>query len=418
MATATIQSTAPQAAFHALTCRHPAFVAGFGSGKTQTLVNQAFIDASHAHDSLVGIYAPTYSLIDLVHAPRMEERLLEFGVRYKRRKSSPQTISVSSPGMGDYLFGSMDRPESIVAYEIYTGHVDELDVLPTEKAKLAWEKVIGRCRQKPTGIAKPFNRVSAYSTPEGFKFMYQKWKKKPHKDYGMIQASSYSNHFLPDGYVEGMKNNYDPKLFAAYCNGQFVNLTSGSVYSQYDENLNQASLKFNLNECLHIGIDFNIGKMSACIAQEQPNGSIHVIDEIYGCRDTRALCDEIHAKFGEWDGYIYAYPDATNGRKTSSDTTDHQILREYGNFDVVTEDSNPGIQDRVNSVNKMLCNYNQYRALLIDPRCEVLLNGLETQAYDKNNLPDKDSDVDHICDALGYLIWRMRGIKKRYDEVY
>ena len=45
--------TEPQARFFQLEDKYPAFVGGFGTGKTETLVNCAIRDATHAADALV-----------------------------------------------------------------------------------------------------------------------------------------------------------------------------------------------------------------------------------------------------------------------------------------------------------------------------------------------------------------------------
>ncbi|MDU3076854.1 MAG: hypothetical protein E7B29_11220, partial [Mixta calida] len=60
----------------------------------------AFRDASHSSDALIAMYEPTYDLIRLILAPRMEQKLSEFGVRYKYNKSE-NIIYTASSGMGD-----------------------------------------------------------------------------------------------------------------------------------------------------------------------------------------------------------------------------------------------------------------------------------------------------------------------------
>ena len=191
-------------------------------------------------------------------------------------------------------------------------------------------------------------------------------------------------------------------------------------YSEFDRELNVARLEINPNLVLHIGIDFNIGKMSACVIQEQDNmhEDLHVVDEFYGARDTRALAEQIIAKYEKWGAHnIYVYPDATNGRNTASDTSDHEILREFG-FQLISDEANPRVQDRVNAVNVQLRRYDGHRSLMIDDRCDVLLNGIKSQAYDKNQKPAKDADLDHLLDALGYAVWQLRPIKRTFENEY
>ncbi|MDV7677376.1 terminase family protein, partial [Acinetobacter baumannii] len=59
------------------------------------------------------------------------------------------------------------------------------------------------------------------------------------KLYGMIQASTYDNEAnLPDDYISSLYESYPPQLISAYLRGQFVNLTSGAVYPDFDRVLN------------------------------------------------------------------------------------------------------------------------------------------------------------------------------------
>ena len=138
--------TPPQGKFFNLQCKYPAFVGGFGTGKTETMAVSAFRDASHSSDALIAMYEPTYDLIRLILAPRMEDKLSEYGVRYKYNKSE-NIIYTSSPGIGDFVLRTLDNPARIVGYESYRSHIDEIDTLKEQHATDVWIKVIARNRQ-------------------------------------------------------------------------------------------------------------------------------------------------------------------------------------------------------------------------------------------------------------------------------
>ena len=70
---------------------------------------------------------------------------------------------------------------------------------------------------------------------------------------------------LPDGYIDNLRNSYPSNLLSAYLDGEFVNLTAGSVYPEFDRLLNASTEVIRPNETLHIGMDFNVTKMSAII---------------------------------------------------------------------------------------------------------------------------------------------------------
>ena len=61
--------------------------------------------------------------------------------------------------------------------------------------------------------------------------------------------------------------------------------------------------------------------------------------------------------------------------------------------------------DRINSVNAMLLNAQGSRRLLISPKCRQLIKALDGLTYKEGSkIPDNRSGLDHITDALGYLI--------------
>jgi hypothetical protein len=61
--------------------------------------------------------------------------------------------------------------------------------------------------------------------------------------------------------------------------------------------------------------------------------------------------------------------------------------------------------DRINTVNARLCNGFGERRLFISPKCRQLIKALDGLTYKEGTkIPDKRSGLDHIADALGYLI--------------
>ena len=411
MRTVTIKPTQPQADFHALTCKYPAFIGGFGTGKSETMANQAFMDASHSSGALVALYEPTYDLIRLIMAPRMEQKLQQYGIRYKYNKSE-NIIHTSNSQFGDFILRTLDNPARIVGYESYRSHVDEIDTLKADHAREAWIKIIARNRQQPTGLIKPFNRVSAYTTPEGFRFVYDRWVKNASEDYQMIQASTMSNPFLPEDYVESLRSSYPPNLIEAYLNGEFVNLTGGQIYNQYGKGNRSFEIVQDSDKVLYIGMDFNVTKMAARVfvyRDKQP----HCVDEFNELYDTADMIEHIEMRYP--DKKIIVYPDASgNNRKSNAaDETDIKLLKKAG-FRIKAKDANPRVKTRINSVNAMFCNSNGERRVFVNKdKCPVTHDELEQQVYNDKGEPDKAGGKDHGNDAFGYFIVYEHGIKPK-----
>lgn len=394
--------TEPQARFFQLQDKYPAFVGGFGTGKTETLANCALRDALSSSDALIALYEPTYDLVRLILAPRMEEKLSELGIRYKYNKQE-NIIYTSAPNCGDFILRTLENPARIIGYESYRAHVDEIDTLKKAQAALAWRKIIARNRQRPTGIEQPFNRVSAYTTPEGFQFVYDTWERAPKPGYAMVQAATYTNPFLPDDYVQSLRDSYPDALITAYIEGKFTNLNSGSVYPDFDRTLNHCDTVEQEREPLLIGMDFNRLKMSAVVYVLR-GGCPVAVAEITDGRDTPYMAELIKARYAAKGHPIQIFPDASgqNASSKNASESDLSILRQAG-FSIQVNGTNPAIADRVNAVNALIMNGNGERRLKINVnRCPHLADGLEQQAYDKNGMPDKSSGVDHLNDAAGY----------------
>ena len=394
--------TEPQERFFGSQAKYPLFCGGFGTGKTEALILCAVRDALASSSALIGLYEPTYDLVRLILAPRIEERLLELGIRHRHNKQE-NIVYTSNGRCGDFILRTLDNPARIVGYETYRAHVDELDTLRESHAADAWRKIIARNRQQPEGIANPINRVSAYTTPEGFKFAYKTWGKDPAPGYEMVQASTRTNPFLPPDYVDGLRSSYPSQLIDAYINGEFVNLTSGAVYPDFSRAANGCDAVPMPNEPLHVGVDFNVHNCTAVIGVIRDDCPL-IVGEITGVRDTPAMCEAIREMYPS--NHVTVYPDASGARSQSTNAaeSDLRILQAAG-FSVRAPSRNPAIRDRVAAVNALILRGDGARRLAVNTvRCPKVTESLEQQIFDGNGMPDKSSGKDHANDALGYFL--------------
>ena len=412
-----LQMTEPQLEFYQLTDKYPAFVGGFGTGKTETLANCAIRDGLMSSSALIALYEPTYDLVRLILAPRMEQKLTDMGIRYKYNKQE-NIIYTSSGQCGDFVLRTLENPARIVGYQSYRAHVDEIDTLKKDQAQLAWQKIIARNRQQPEDVADPLNRVSAYTTPEGYRFVYDTWGRNPKKGYVMVQAATYSNPFLPEDYVDTLRDSYPPALISAYIEGKFTNLTSGSVYPDFCRKLNHTDEVERPGEALLIGMDFNRLKMSAVVYVIRDGWPV-AVGEITDGRDTPSMVETFHQRYRLKGHALTIFPDASgqNSSSKNASESDLSIIRSAG-MSVRAHSVNPAIADRVNAVNALILNERGDRRLKVNTyRCPHLTDGLEQQAYDKNGMPDKSSGIDHLNDAAGYPLAYLYPIAKPISHI-
>lgn len=401
-----VELTEPQYEFVTATERFPALVAGFGAGKTHAAVIRALALKLQYPRQNVGYYLPTYDLVTTIAFPRFIETLEAWGVPYRQNKNDKM---IHVEGAGSFIFRTMDAPERIVGYEVADSLVDELDTLPEDKARDAWNKIIARNRQKkPDGSA---NTVGVVTTPEGFRFVYDRWVRNAAPGYRIIRASTMSNAAnLPEGYIESLRGTYPSQLLAAYLDGEFVNLVSGSVYPEFDRTLNASAERIQPGEALHVGMDFNVGKMSAVVHVLRGDDP-HAVKEYTGVLDTPAMIALLKR---EHEGHrILVYPDASgNSRKSNNASESDLALLRAAGFGVRVNPANPRVKDRVLAVNKMIHSEGVRRYRVNPETCPELVESLEKQAYDKHGEPDKAGGLDHVVDAAGYFIAYRYPIRK------
>lgn len=396
---AQISPTKPQFDYITASVQFPAMVAGFGSGKTEAAIKRAIIGKLQYPTLDRGFYEPTYDLVRMIAFPRFEEALTELNIPYKLYKSPLNYIEIENAGK--IFFRSMDTPSRIIGYEHADADVDELDTLKIDDAADVWRRIQSRNRQKkPDGS---LNTIGVTTTPEGFKFVYQTWKKDPKKGYKIIQAPTHSNPHLPDGYIESMRESYPAQLIDAYLMGEFVNLTSGTIYKSFDRKLNNTDREWNGHEPVYIGMDFNVGQMSAVVHVKDANGP-RAVDEIINAYDTPDIINVIKSRYRNCT--VRIYPDASGGSRKSVDASKTDIaLLEQAGFSVIYNKKNPFVKDRILAMNRAFCDNNNNREYLVNVnKCPSYADCLEQQVWGNNGEPDKTQNKDHANDAGGYFI--------------
>lgn len=349
-----------------------------------------------------GYFSISYPAIRDIFYPTLEECAHMMGFRIRVNKSE-KAVSLFRGGFyyGTIICRSMDDPSTIIGFKVARALVDEIDVLDKAKAQQAWDKIIARLRLKVDGVV---NGIGVTTTPEGFKFVYSKFKENPTESYSMVQASTYENYkYLPDDYIDSLRESYSPQLADAYIEGEFVNLTAGTVYKDFDRKLNHSDEVESRGEHLFVGMDFNVQKMSAIIHVKR-DGKPVAVNEFTGVYDTPAMIDLIKERYPEHR--ISVYPDASGqARKTvNASISDLSLLKQAG-FSVVSNSKNPSIKSRITCMNSNFCNMKGERNYKVNTtRCPEYTKCLEQQAYDDNGQPDKKQDLDHAPDAGGYFI--------------
>ena len=380
--------------------RIKAYVGGFGSGKTFSFLTETFIN-------LIGkknkdgksnglILYPTYNLADSVFVEPFREILERNGVPYTYNISQHRFKTV----YGNIQIYQTRYPQRIVGASYTYCGIDELDIETFKVAETTVQKALGRLRGCDDA------ELYITTTPEGFGYTWHLMVEEYNDDKLLVHGKTTDNPYLPESYIQSLKDNYDDKLLEAYINGNFVNLTQGATYYGFDRELHTGEYKYNPSLPIRVGMDYNCDPLSSTISQILPNGKVQVIKEITlthggdGDLPTQRMCDVIRDMYP--NNRYYSYPDATGSSKHSSAAfSDISIIRKNG-FIVNVAHINPRVINRLNAVNNQFSKNN----IGIDKGCKLLIKDLEqvtnkegTREIDKSN-----KNLSHLSDAFGYFI--------------
>jgi phage terminase large subunit len=402
-----------QAKFVQSESTHTGLIGGYGCGKSFGGILKTIVKKLKYPGIPVAYYLPTYGLIKDIAFPRFAELFDSMGIAYEVKAGDHEFHTA----YGKIILRSLSNPERIVGYEVGYSCIDETDMLPQPQMTDAFSKIIARNRIKlPNGDV---NQTDIVGTPEGFKFAYDFLVRNTKGNRSIIKGKTKDNPYLPEGYIETLMEMYTPQQLEAYLNGEFVNLTTGTVYHRFDRKANHTNRTVQANDVLHIGMDFNVTKMNAVVhvVDEKIIDWIKVkgiepiqlrvriksaVDEFVNAYDTQELIGLINERYPNHK--IIIYPDASGDNRKSSGKSDIDLLKSAG-FVVRKLSKNPFVKDRVNAMNLAFLDSNGNIIYYCNTdQCPHYTEALEKQTY-KNGEPDKTSGFDHVTEAGGYFVY-------------
>jgi hypothetical protein len=395
------------------TTRDLALVGGRGCGKTYSLCLK-LITLAALHAGYVGAaLSPTGPMATKTIIPGMLDALEQHGVKYRYNRSERKFVLYFGRKQTIIYVLSAENIRDGLGLNLAFFGIDECDTINETVALEAWRKLKGALR---SGVEKHRQAV-AVSTPEGFGFLYRHWVKEltpeNQDDRRLIRGKGTDNVFLDASFFDDLRATYPAAYLAAYIDGEFVNLTNGPVYNEWDNQLNNTNMTLaDLPETvktIHIGMDFNVlGDKSrgiSIVAVAVLNQTPYVIGEHYGSGTTKEAIAQIKKAYP--GKRIMCAPDASGAaEKTSASDSDIAQLQKAG-FVCMNKPANPIIRNRVNSVNAQILNGKGERRLKVNvAKCPILAECLTQQPWDeKTGKPKKDGMLDGPLDALGYVIY-------------
>jgi len=162
-------------------------------------------------------------------------------------------------------------------------------------------------------------------------------------------------------------------------------------------------------------MDQNVDYMTAVLACEYTDGTVHYFDEIRQSNsNTESMAKAMKAKHPQVN---IVYPDpAGSARSTTSHRSDHAILRDYG-YSVRAKKSHPSHIDRLNALNRKLVDASGNVGMTVEPKCKYLIKDLETE-YNGYSFPFEPiaDELYRVTKKGGILVWVVGDYRE--DSIY
>lgn len=398
-----IQLLAAQKAICLSKAREVLCLGGIGSGKSHGIAPWILNKISlHPNGCIILLAANTFSQLINSTVETVTAKFDEWGIKYTKTLSgSKKHILI---GKTTVLLYSLENYQIIRGLNLDYAAVDEM----AYSKKEALDVIRGRLRGRNTKT----HQLLMTTSPNGYNFLYDEFGNiGDNTTKQLIHAVTEDNVFLPEGYYETLYERYggaeNSPLFQQECLGKFVNLTAGSIYSHFKREINMAPCTLDKTKMCFVGVDFNIGNMSAVIVQYY-NGVFKVCKEIRLTGTDSNTFDLGQTIIKELQGYnVQIIPDSTGmARKTCATKTDLQILRDLGLR--ILETHNPHIRSRQQTVNMAFLK----KQCLIDPSCVVTIKELESLS-----VRDDEGTKTHLQVCLGYVIWKLAPLQEVHKQL-
>lgn len=387
------------------------YCGGLGSGKSWAAARKLLLIHLN-NDSKSLLVSPTYEDILRYQLPELENAAADFGLTLINKLNTKKSV----PGMyiqgckHPILIASGDKPERITGFEIGAVWIDEgcrVPIHPIPSRDMITQ-VRGRLR---TGN-NLYGIVS--TTPEGIRnndWVYRDFVTNTVENYRIYYGRTDANKYLHESYVESLKSAFTARQIEQYLEGKFVPLVSGRAHPEFRDDLHIHECDEPNGQQIYMGCDFNVDGLSFVLAYEISPDHIHVFKEKTiesNARIDRMVHECDRDGWGRY-GFIKIHPDqsAVSRQLTSDSHLDvlAQTAKKLGwKFSVKRGTSNKATIDKIMKVNRYFLNAKGDVRLTIDPKCVKLIDSLRNIQIKGSNY-DKDTGLDHICDALAYLIW-------------
>ena len=372
---------------------------GFGCGKSFSIV-MCIIDivkTYNGHDINVGIGSTTITFAQKTILQDLFAILKKTGSEFQYNSKD----SILKIGTITFFLIATEVPANVYGYNLSIFLVDEIDELPQSKVIELNKAVRERTRVLLPDGRKPY--IMYFSTAHGYRGLYHVVKKlkESKQKYYLTYGKTKDNPFIAKSQVESLYALYDDMERLAYLEGKFVNLHSGRVYTDYDEESCKVKpFEITKDMTVFVGQDLNSG-FSKATAIIKKNGILYIVHG-WSFKEIGAAPAIMRSTFPENE--ILWFPDCSGKeilKGYKQEILDNGIQCRIGT-------ANPRILDTVFFVNKL---FKLGKLKIFDCKnTDEVSEALKVQAYNENGMPEKgkgETDPDHFTDSVRYVIYRI-----------
>tara|TARA_Y100000593_G_scaffold94843_1_gene196542 strand:- start:4668 stop:5870 length:1203 start_codon:yes stop_codon:yes gene_type:complete len=338
---------------------------------------------------------PTYRQGKMIVFPILRQMFKGF----ENAKLNESEMSVIFDNGAELSVKGADNEHNLRGVELTKAVMDEMAYIKPH----VWEEIIYPM------LATTQGEVLFIGTPSGYDIMYELYSKgQAESDWRSWQFKTIDGGFVPKEEIERAKRTMDEVIFRQEFEGSFETTGNRAAYN-FDRETHCVQSN-ELSSYLWWGVDFNVDYMTAVLACQYTDGTIHFFDEL---RLKNSNTEELSIEMKKIAPNIEAYPDpAGKARSTTSRRSDHQILRDHG-FLIRAKKAHPSHIDRLNALNRKLKDAEGKVSMTIDPSCVYLIKDLEQCQRDKRGGLDKSQiELTHALDACSYAISHKFPIRK------
>ena len=361
-----------------------------------------FLYHAYKHSKIpitIGILGVTIKLLKQTVIADLERAFDAGNITY-RDNSQAGTITV---GQVTFVYLAMQNPDDIYAFNFHCAICDEIVTAIQERCRV----VMPAGKDMPS--RDPFIFFSTTAQGLGGTYQLIEYLKEKKLPYIKIRGRTQDNTNLAPSQLKLLRGLYTEEEAKAYLDGEFVNLSTGRVYPEFNAK-QHVYMPFSIkpDEVIYVGQDFNAG-YNAAVEMIERNGKIYIVNTHHWSYvgDAARRLRELHPT-----NRIIMIPDA-NGKEIMSGFVEE--FEKY-NVEICWNNINPSILERITALNKAF----RFGNLFVFDGLKKLQMGFETRDFDDNGKPRKGKGpnaLDHENDACEYGFWHIIHTIKGYDKI-